>query len=335
MATDVLKVPGDYKIVAKNGDIILDLFGATTGTVRIYGNLDIVGTSTSIISTNTFVQDKVLVLNYQTDGTPPVDPTGNVGGILIDSFSGDPADYATLFFNYDSVWGNGSTSSYGVFEFEASSRGSAINVNAIRIDPATALLNSANTSTLNFLGAENPNSVLSVAGTFNYEDNVIDDDDIPNKKYVDNRMYTGTVYAKKLQVGNSFIEINDSASFDEFYSSSDKIFASLGGNEVFRLEGTTGRIQGLTINGTTLAVNTYTSSTSITLQPIPGSGVVIDGALRMVDQTTATFTAVTDQTTLYYSQPAGGGGTGIYFVNNNANDELVSRRKAIIYGIIF
>lgn len=335
MPTDVLKVPGDYKIIAKNGDIIMDLFGATTGTVRIYGNLDVLGTSTSIISTNTFVKDKIIVVNYQTDGTPPVDPVGNKGGLLIDSFSGDPADYSTILYNYDDSWSNGIIGYNGVFEFSAAGIGSAIKTNGIRIDPTTALVNSANTSTLNFLGSDNPNSVLSVAGTVNYEDNVIDDDDIPNKKYVDNRIFTGTTFAKKLQVGNSYIEINDNSSFDQFYNPTDRIFAALGDVEVFRLEGTIARLQGLTVNGTTLAVNTYTSSTNLTLQPVSGGGVVVNGAFRLVDQSTATYTAVTDQTTLYYSVPAKGGGTGIYFVNNNVSDELVSRRKAIIYGIIF
>jgi hypothetical protein len=36
-----------------------------------------------------------------------------------------------------------------------------------------------------------------------------------------------------------------------------------------------------------------------------------------------------------YSNVVGGGGTGLYFTSTQANDELVSKSKAIVYGIIF
>ena len=36
-----------------------------------------------------------------------------------------------------------------------------------------------------------------------------------------------------------------------------------------------------------------------------------------------------------YSNVIGGGGTGLYFTSASANDELVSKGKAIVYGIIF
>jgi hypothetical protein len=36
-----------------------------------------------------------------------------------------------------------------------------------------------------------------------------------------------------------------------------------------------------------------------------------------------------------YSNAIGGGGTGLYFTSASANDELVSKGKAIVYGIIF
>ena len=40
-------------------------------------------------------------------------------------------------------------------------------------------------------------------------------------------------------------------------------------------------------------------------------------------------------TTLLYSNPIGSGGSGLYFVSTGASDELVSKAKAIVYGIIF
>ena len=36
-----------------------------------------------------------------------------------------------------------------------------------------------------------------------------------------------------------------------------------------------------------------------------------------------------------YNNTMGGGGTGLYVINSQVNDELVSKSKAIVYGIIF
>jgi len=40
-------------------------------------------------------------------------------------------------------------------------------------------------------------------------------------------------------------------------------------------------------------------------------------------------------TTVLYGNVAGSGGTGVYFVDGSTEDELVSKSKAIVFGIIF
>jgi len=40
-------------------------------------------------------------------------------------------------------------------------------------------------------------------------------------------------------------------------------------------------------------------------------------------------------TTVLYGNVAGSGGTGVYFVDGSTADELVSKSKAIVFGIIF
>jgi hypothetical protein len=49
---------------------------------------------------------------------------------------------------------------------------------------------------------------------------------------------------------------------------------------------------------------------------------------------TATPANVTNAVALY-SNAVGSGGTGLYFTSSSANDELVSKSKAIVFGIIF
>ena len=227
------------------------------------------------------------------------------------------------------LWTNSfNTATQGLFEFASSSTISAIMVNAIRIDPAT--------TNLNILGTENPNSVIDVIGTVDYETRVLHDDDIPNKKYVDLAVYTGTDAAKRIVVGDTFMRIaDDSVPFsDPYYGSSSKIWATINTetNVVFRLEGTEAQLQGLTINGSTIQVNSSTQD--LILQPQLGQAVLIESPVILAKVITPPV-AVANQTALYYSGVSKGGGTGIFYVNTNQSDELVSRRRAIIYGIIF
>ena len=330
MTTDVLKVPGDYKIIAKNGNVIFDLTGATTGTVQIFGNLDIIGQVSQIESVITVIDDPIITLNY---GDPGTTITNGRSGIEVARDTNDPLRSATLLMDdtltFTDDFGN---THVGVWDFQSELESAAIRTNFVRMDPA-------NTSTLVLLGnGDNAYSVVSVRGTIDYELQVLHDDDIPNKKYVDSAFYAGTNLAKKLQVGNSFVEINDSSVpfSDPYYSPFDQIFAALGTstNIVFKLEGNEALIQGLTISDNTIEVNS--SSTNLILDPKPGNNVLITSPLSLQEQTTATIpTPVVNETVIYYQEPAGGGGTGLYFVNTVRSDELVSRRRAIIYGIIF
>ena len=48
-----------------------------------------------------------------------------------------------------------------------------------------------------------------------------------------------------------------------------------------------------------------------------------------------TTPAITSNAVVLYNKPLGDGGTGLYVVSSSVDDELVSKRKAIAYGIIF
>lgn len=76
-----------------------------------------------------------------------------------------------------------------------------------------------------------------------------------------------------------------------------------------------------------LTYNTSTQTLSV------ASTTDLDGVLVMQDQ----FSSPTPQTgaTNIYAQPPGAGESGIYVSNDNTTDELITRRKAIVYGLIF
>ena len=337
MPTDVLKVSGDYLLDASQGNITLNVTNSiSTGTVTILGNLNVVGTSAQIQSTDSILSDNIIVLNSGETADPGI--TKGYSGILISrGYNDNPATAATLLYNEspgDGYWNNPAGDSYnvpGIFEFKSNGQGSAIKVNAIRID-----VNS--TSTLNLLGVESgSDAMVNVRGQTDYALRVLDPNDIPNKAYVDNALYAGTDLAKRIQVGNSFMRVADNSipSNDPYWGLTNRIFAALGTstNVVFDLYGTSLALSGITIDGADILAN---GATDIVLQPQSGNAVVIKETLKLGQRTTST-TIVPDANidTIYYSNTVGGGGTGLYYVNTNQSDELVSRRKAIIYGIIF
>lgn len=59
----------------------------------------------------------------------------------------------------------------------------------------------------------------------------------------------------------------------------------------------------------------------------------LDGSIALTDQNSVP--ASVSGSTVLYANAAGGGGSGVYFVDGSTSDELVSKSKAIVYGIIF
>lgn len=86
----------------------------------------------------------------------------------------------------------------------------------------------------------------------------------------------------------------------------------------------------LTFDGTTLAV-TGAATVSTTLD-VTGN-VTTDGLLRL---TQTTDPSAVSGKSLVYAKAPGGGGTGVYVQAPTGNaEEMVSKSKAIVYGLIF
>jgi hypothetical protein len=327
MTTDVLKLSGDYKVITQSGGTLtLDVGGTqTNGTVVVNGNFSVLGVQTAIESVNATIKDNILILNSGETG-PGV--TQGTSGIMIARGNSD-ASTSGAFLLYDDVTfaGIGGRTIHGIWKFGRTGFGSVIQTAAIVIPQSL--------STLTLLSNYNPNAVISVKGTTNYASNVTDPDHIPNKKYVDDKLFS-TELAQKLQVGGTFIELNDNSvsTGSEYYNVVDQIIMALGTstNVALRLQGTVAQFHGLTINNSAISANGGTS-TNISLTPA-GSGVVQINSAVQIKQTPA-IASTASYTGIYSTSTVGGGGTGLYFVNTNNTDELVSRKKSIIYGIIF
>lgn len=337
--TSVVRVPGDYQIVARSGGVVIDvtttstLHAANTGTVTIYGDLNVIGSTTYINSTNTNILDNILILNSgETNGYV----TLGTAGIAVSRGSiSTLTNAATLLYDDTVYWSyDNNTSFRGIWEAAVGSGNLERAPTAVRM---AAIRVAATVNSLNIFGQDNPLAIINVKGTTDYEQRVLDDDDIPNKKYVDERFFNGNELARKLRVGDTQIELrsNTVVPSDPYYNVSDKVVVSLGTttNVVLQLEGQQAIFNGLTLNDTEIVTNQYSGSVNISVTPNSTGTFIVNSGLTLTNSSQRN--AVPGKTQVYSTATIGGGGTGLYFVNTAQADELVSRKRAIIYGIIF
>jgi len=325
-ANDILRVPGNYTVQSKNGQITLD-----TTAVVIKGDLTVIGTQTNIQTTDSFIKDNLLVLNSgETNSNPFGQVTLGTAGIKIARGNNDDNALAAFFiydenFTFTPSWAPVTTT--GTWKLYANNGyGQFFQTCGFTVPQAI--------NTLTIFGSYNPYGIISVEGTSQYENQVTKDFHIPNKKYVDN-LAASTEFSKKLVVGFSAVQLNDNniSTSSVYYSATPKLKATLGTstNIVFQLQGTAAQFYGLSINDNT--ISSRNTNTDVIISP-NGTGIVqLEGALRIEKSVAITSTA--SFTGIYSTSTVGGGGTGLYFVNTANTDELVSRRRSIIYGIIF
>lgn len=86
----------------------------------------------------------------------------------------------------------------------------------------------------------------------------------------------------------------------------------------------------LDVNG----FNIVSTVSNENIEIIPnGTGTLsVQAAIKLTDQSAP---SAVNNATLLYAATAAGGGTGVYFVDGSISDELVSKSKAIVYGLIF
>ena len=336
--TSVSKYPGSKLLIANNGGIAIDvrntatsISSANSGTLTVWGDLNVIGSLTSIQSTDTEIKDNIIVLN-KGESNPYV--TLGTSGIQIDR-SGAPA---TFLFNDSLNWKPNpvttSTVLRGIWEFQVDNKGSAIRTTAIR--PDTSIGNY-----INFLGEENPTAMLNVAGTTDYEQRVLHDDDIPNKKYVDDRLPSGNEFAKRLLVGGTSVTLFDNSLVpsDTYYNPINTIRGSLGTDATVAFEffDIFANIQGLEIRDTDITVKPGRSSNSMKITADTTGTIQFDSPVSLIHTLSTSTFPVPFHTSIYARSGIGPGGTGVYFVNNTtgATDEFVSKKKAVIFSIIF
>ena len=318
-----LQVNGDYGIKTAEGSKILFDTGPGVGEVRVTGNLIVEGDTLTVSAENLDVNDNVIVLNA---GETGAGVSLRYSGLQIDRGTLTPV---TFVFDEDTdAFQIAVGTPEGTFNFSSS----ALKLRSILTNPET------DDGDLTLIAAGT--GVVKVEGTIAYENQVTDDDDIPNKKYVDDAIRDNPTF--QIVDDNTRVIVTDndvSGSTDYIFNNTG--FSTFGQSAVsIIVEGSLNtqfysnrvEIQGLEISRNEITNNDTNANVVIRTQ---GTGRLQTNYALELEEIAVTPAFISGSTVLHAATPAIGG-SGVYFVGStNINNELVSKNKAILFSMIF
>ncbi len=321
----------DYKLsVNSGGTITLDV-GNGVGKVVVTGNLVVQGETTTVNTSQVTIEDQILVLNkgFDADGDPIDFPagildngTGRVAGIEINRGSNPSYPPVRMVFDesiswYDSQIG---TNKSGAFSISADNNNNfmvGLRTNGIVTKNNADFVFSLGTGTLSIRGSSG-----------NYEDRVTDRDDIPNVQWVDDFVvgYFETNPPQFLKKGDSVLQI-----FDESADPSTLLQLKLNNIVAAEWRPNSFETQGIRLSNN--EISTTTSNQDLIISCDGTGSVVVNDVLKL----TISEDPVSEIDGIkIYAKTEAYGGSGVFFVNKeNTQDELISKRKAIAYSMIF
>jgi hypothetical protein len=319
-----VKVNGDYNIkTAEGGNIYLDT-GSGIGNVVVTGNLTIAGDTFRVDVEQISVQDNIITLNFGELGS--VFPGGGVtlqySGIEVDRGAARGSGISNAAFVFDELTNTWliTEGTDGSYNFNDSN----LKLRRIFTDPLV------DNGDLLLLGGDSPNGVLKVVGTLNYEDQVTENDDIPNKRYVDRAIIENPSFQiVKVDTRVTAEDISDTQ--DPFLTES-RIVSVVDGNTLLTVYNNRISVQQIDIFQNT--IRNPNSNANIKLQTLGTGKVEIDYG-HQYNYTLSTPTQVSDSVVVYGDTPSPDGGSGLYFINPNTSGEFISKRKALTFSLIF
>jgi hypothetical protein len=310
--SQVVRTNGDYTIKTGLGGIVRFDTGEGVGSVIVSGNLTVGGNATNVDVDNLAIKDNLITLN---NGEQGFGVTLQYAGIEIDR--GVFPKAALIFNEQTDTWEFG-YGQLGVYSFANSN----LKVSNIVTDP---IVNNGN---LTLIGAGS--GIISVAGTEDYENNVLDDDDIPNKKYVDRRIIENPTF--QVVRANSRIVVEDLDDTEDPLLLESRAVTIVDGNTVLTVYNNRVQIQQLVFRNN--IISNPSTNENIKLQT-SGTGKVEFDYATQLNHVVGVPGTVDNSTLVYGAQPSPDGGSGVYFVNEQVNGELISKKKALTFSLIF
>ena len=321
-----LDIPnGDYRVsVRPGGNIYLDT-GFDIGTVEISGNLIVRGETTTINTAELSVEDNIITLN---SGETGAGITLNEAGIRINRGSLPDA-----FFKYDEDVS-------GFISINEASQLIPLATNQIDSRSQNLLLD-AGTSTLNVNPTVDYEKKISTyAGSLITGYDPAKADTIPNTQAVVDYVAFNFANVFLRQIGDGDVTISSIEIDDEENTGVDSVITfKIDGDIVSQVYADRWEFEQLKITGTTIET-IENSSNDLVLRANGTGNIRIDDMLHInsvpsAGDPTLIPTFPTDGIKLYVSDQYTGK-TGIFFANAEQNrDELVSKNRALLFGMLF
>ena len=321
----VIQVNGDYNIKAKEGSSITLDTGPGVGNVVVTGNLLVQGDTLTISAENLNVKDNIITVN---DGETNDGVTLRYAGLQVDRGVG--TDVSFLYDELLGAWFLASgTADAGTFNYT----NSKLKVTQIVTDDDT------DSGDLTLIGSGN--GVVKVFGTNTYEEQVTHDDDIPNKKYVDDAIQNNPTF--QVVSNNSRVIVTDKDTIGSLaYLTSQTGYSSFGesavsiivdGRLATQVYPTRVEIFDLEINGNEITTKNYITNGDIRLRT-QGTGKITTNYALQLDNIGVTPAYVPDSSLLYSATPSIGA-TGVFVVNPGRTGELIDKNKALVFSMLF
>jgi hypothetical protein len=318
----ILKVSGDnYRIVTSalaGGTITLDT-GNQIGKVVVTGDLEVLGDTTTVESETLTIKDNTIYLNV---GETNAGITLGIAGFWIER--GTLPDAGVIFDETISHNPSGGASVPGTFKL-VNGLGNLVGLRVNSI--------STGSGDLNISTGVTGSGVISVAGVPNYESRVTDDDDIPNKKYLDEYVSAigGSALVDRVYRFVGVTQLNTGLrTFDTDAGDDDsKIIFEVDGSLKIEVDNDKTQIGLVQISDN--VITTANSNLNLTSDNFR---IEIEGSVSLSDQTFDPLSEL-DKNIIYSKAEQSTGGTGIYFKNPSSSGELVSATKALVYSLIF
>ena len=327
-----LNVPnGNYKVSVQTGGTIYLDTGFEAGTVEISGNLLVLGEQTTVNTTQLDIEDNIITLNT---GETGAGVTLNQSGLRVDR--GSLPD-AFLLFDEDLHPDAGQ----GRFVLrDEDSQLVSLQINELYSNNTNLLLDSGSNTV-----SVNPND--------NYEQKVFTYDGlgnltgydsakadvIPNTQSVVDWVAFNFANVFLRQIGDGTLTVSSIEIDDEENTGVDSVITfKIDGNTVSQLYADRWEFDEIRIAGP--VIETTSSNEDLVLKS-PGTGSIrIDDTLHLNkvpsdDDPTLIPPAPLDGTKIYIDSQYTGK-SGIYFANDEGNrDELVSKNRALLFGMLF
>jgi hypothetical protein len=325
-----IQVSGDYNIKAGEGATITLDTGAGVGNTRVTGNLVVEGDTLYVSVENLNVDDNIITVNYGETGSGV---TLRYAGIEVER--GSLENVSLLWDENDDSWNL--------------KQGAGYNSSRLRVKE---ILTNADTDSGDLTLIGTGTGVIKVSGTTAYELQVTDDDDVPNKKYVDDAIQTnptfqilrGDTRVAAFDIGNPI----DPGLFPigPYFTQPPVSLVGISVDDNIVVQFFRNRVQLAGINffledptpddpliPDATVLQTVNTNGNIKLETNGTGKVQITYALQL-DNPGTTPAAVTNSSLLFGGN-VGTGSTGVYFRNTEKNDELISKSKALVFSMIF